>query len=471
MIVGVILILAGLLFNEVLLEALLLHRIGFNPEVRWLLRLVQVALVTAGVLFVVRRKRISQTYRDVAVVGFNLLVLFGALNVVAQLALVVRDDRAYSSAHHFHRPTDLFEQDRPALRKAYPNKSDDDIARLIHAPNITDHPTLEFMERPVRSRHYNVGFENMRYTGRIDDETARSALASGVWMFGGSTVFGHGVSDDETIPAQLDELDPDRSYVNFGVQGYDTSLELEKLIILLKKGYRPKRVIFLDGLNDMLACLSSNFSAAETPMLPYRAYSHHYNLGTFTRQQGMEAFARTLPLTRLLVEWRIDASPVVVSPLEEPTDLDDASEVYRTDPWLHYEKTPHAYQVEPAALPRYAEKVTTRMAQNLTVVRGLAEAFGFEVFAFLQPMGMISLDNPFLRDPEAYRSSEVYRALNALTEALKKAVASGALPMIDLTRADADCPGCYVDLGHYDPKLSRILAERILAATSGPPPG
>ena len=98
-------------------------------------------------------------------------------------------------------------------------------------------------------------------------------------MFGGSTAFGHGVADGETIAAYLDELDTSTTaYVNFGVPGAHQRLELEKLILLLQKGYRPSRVVFIDGLNDVYAMLRTNFRPEETPAAPYDAYGHEYNI-------------------------------------------------------------------------------------------------------------------------------------------------------------------------------------------------
>jgi hypothetical protein len=406
-------------------------------------------------------------WRGTALVVFNLLLLFVVCNVAAQVALLLRDGREYSPAKYYHRPSDLYETDLPLLRRSYPGHSDADIAELIQPPNITGHPVLGFMERPIRSKHYNVGLENMRYTGRIREENARGSLDGSVWMMGGSTLFGHGVSDTETIPAQMGLLDPSRTYVNFGVQGYDSWLELEKLIILLKKGYRPERVVFLDGLNDMLGSLSTSFAPAEAPMLRFTAYAHHFHAGTFDRQRGWGAFARTLPLTRWIMELQIDASDAVVG--HELEDLDDPASLYHTEPWLHFKKTRSSpYLVEAEALPHYGRKTVERLKQNGAIARALGRALGFEVVAVFQPIGLLSLENRFVRDPSACREGEPYRILAHLTEAVRTAIARGELDMIDLSRAADDCPDCYVDLAHYDAKLSRILAERILGGMTQP---
>ena len=448
----------GVVFNEVFLEAAVLERTAFTQETRWIIRSTQgLAFVLAWTWL--RSARPVESYRTASVIVLNLMVLFGLLNVVAHLALAIRDDRAYSPASYFHRPQDLLIKDSAILRRAYPGRTKEEIAELIQPPDITDHPVLPFMERPVRSRMYNVGLENMRHP--------EVQIDGAVWVFGGSTVFGHGVADKDTIPAQMAQLDPARAYANFGVQGYDSSLELQKLILLLKKGYRPAHVVFLDGLNDSLACLSSNFSPAETPVHSFTAYRHHHHVGTFDRHRGVRAMLWALPISRWIDEWRIDGSPQEVSATQGPVRLDDPLELYRVDPWLHYKKTPSTYEDKVRHSEHYAHKVETRLRQNLMVARGLGKAFGFKVSAYLQPFGLLSLDNPFIREPKEYQEGDVYRTLFPVVGHLRRHIANGALGMIDLSEADQDCGTCYVDLAHYNPELSKRLAQRMIAGMGG----
>jgi hypothetical protein len=76
-----------------------------------------------------------------------------------------------------------------------------------------------------------------------------SALENAIWLFGGSTAFGHGVSDEETIPAQVEKalMTP---VVNFGVPDFYSAQENMLLAQYLKSGYRPSLVLFLDGINE-----------------------------------------------------------------------------------------------------------------------------------------------------------------------------------------------------------------------------
>lgn len=75
-----------------------------------------------------------------------------------------------------------------------------------------------------------------------------------VWIFGGSTVYGTGVPDAETIPSYLSrELNAGGNcaeVTNFGNESYVTTQELILLEQQLKQGGRPDVVIFYDGFND-----------------------------------------------------------------------------------------------------------------------------------------------------------------------------------------------------------------------------
>ena len=74
-------------------------------------------------------------------------------------------------------------------------------------------------------------------------------LNGSIWFFGGSTTFGYGVADKETIPAQLEKILKTR-VINFGRGYFYSAQENQLLREYLKAGYRPKMVIFLDGVNE-----------------------------------------------------------------------------------------------------------------------------------------------------------------------------------------------------------------------------
>jgi hypothetical protein len=77
-------------------------------------------------------------------------------------------------------------------------------------------------------------------------------------MFGGSTMWGSGVSDDGTIPSHLAKDLLTRGWknfeiTNFGQPGYVSTQSLLALFLELRNGNRPDLVVFYDGFNDLFS--------------------------------------------------------------------------------------------------------------------------------------------------------------------------------------------------------------------------
>ena len=82
-------------------------------------------------------------------------------------------------------------------------------------------------------------------------QTSNQNLRASTWFFGGSTIFGLGVSDMETIPSYYAALSEER-VMNFGVPDWDSRQSLNKLMNVIGDGYTPKKIIFYDGMNDIM---------------------------------------------------------------------------------------------------------------------------------------------------------------------------------------------------------------------------
>ena len=422
--------------------------------------------------------KLLSLYRSTAILALNTFLLFAMANVAAYLLMrwfpeqMNHDDSYLQSLYqqnlsYFTFPEDQFVHNRAFLRKIYPGYSDDDIDQLIHPPSLRAHPTLEFVETPTVSKYYHVGFENMRYTRFVHAGNAADLMNGTTWFFSGSTGFGHGVGDDETIAAYLNALDSSEVYLNFSVQAYHQNSEIEKLLLLLKKGYRPRRVIFLDGLNDITTMRATNFHPAETPARNISAYSYIANIERLQRPH-LQLILGRLPLFALIFRQidRHQAPAPRISIADGYEDIYAPDQLYHRSPIRHYQLM-NIYESEfdsvYAHIERYQEKLLTYYRLNSRMLAGLAEAFGFDYAVFFQPLGYASLENPFVIRPEAYRESAQYRTYQAMRAAAANAIRDGEFPnFYDISDADDACPDCYVDLGHYNPHLNRIIAQRIL---------
>ena len=94
-----------------------------------------------------------------------------------------------------------------------------------------------------------------KYVNIVGDYKTRQSfnqsLTKSTWFFGGSTIFGDSVSDMETIPSHYASLS-ETKVMNFGVPDWDSRQSLNKLMNITGDGFKPKRIIFYDGMNDIM---------------------------------------------------------------------------------------------------------------------------------------------------------------------------------------------------------------------------
>lgn len=105
-------------------------------------------------------------------------------------------------------------------------------------------PAAGFIEAPLASPLINVDQHGIRSNG-----LGEQRIDGAAWFFGGSTTFGFGVADRETIPAYLQSA-LGTPVLNFGVRAYNSALETRLLAHYLRLGFVPSEVLFLDGINE-----------------------------------------------------------------------------------------------------------------------------------------------------------------------------------------------------------------------------
>ncbi len=105
-------------------------------------------------------------------------------------------------------------------------------------------PIVGFVAEQQHTRFINVNAKGIRSNG-----TGNNPIDDAIWFFGGSTAFGYGVADRETIPAFL-EAQMGKPVINFGVPGHYSVHETRLLSQQLRLGFRPSMVVFLDDVNE-----------------------------------------------------------------------------------------------------------------------------------------------------------------------------------------------------------------------------
>ncbi len=188
-------------------------------------------------------------YRNLAVTLMNTLVAILIVNLVLSIIFIVRDRSADNPVESIYGGSVLLE--------VYPGMSaseiDDLLAETWSRPHIYQ-PFTQFRERTFAGRYVNVSAEGYRVS-REQGPWPPAEDSLNVFLFGGSTTFGYGVNDDQTIASYLqpflaEGLNRDVRVYNFGQGHYYSTQERIQFTELLASGAVPDVALFIDGLYD-----------------------------------------------------------------------------------------------------------------------------------------------------------------------------------------------------------------------------
>lgn len=123
-------------------------------------------------------------------------------------------------------------------------------------------PYVYFRQRPFSGQTINIGEDGRRKTWEPpigwEDRAAPSPPLK-ILTLGGSSLWGFGARDDQTIPSliarELDRRGIRAEIRNLAEIGYVNTQELVALVRELQAGYRPDLVLFYDGVNDTASAL------------------------------------------------------------------------------------------------------------------------------------------------------------------------------------------------------------------------
>ncbi len=237
--------------------------------------------------------RAARLYTAAVLALFHAALLFAVLNLLAWgwLAAFPRD------------PIEIT-YGRRAFGVVYPGRSPAEVRELLRetwSRPLGWDPFSGARERRYRGRYVNVhpaGFRFSHGQGPWPPDPSRAA----VFVFGGSTTFGYGVADEETIVSALqDELDrrlgPARAACyNFGRGAAFSTGERILFQQLLAEGRVPAVAVFVDGINEF--AFGEPFLSDPLRRAVRSPVSH--SLGVLAQQ---------LPLSRLLARWKAGAAP------------------------------------------------------------------------------------------------------------------------------------------------------------------
>lgn len=199
--------------------------------------------------------RIRKFYTLLALFVVNVLVAFVLLNLLVLAYVEIRkgSDRA-QAPNQIEAEYGSFEELYPVI---YPGYSLPEVRTLLDETwrrNYVYEPFTQHREAAHEGLYVNVSETGIRRS--LDPGPWPPDPADfNVFVFGGSTTFGYGIADQETIPSQLQKKlagrwGNDVRVYNLGRGAYSSSQERILFESLLSRGTQPDLAIFIDGLNE-----------------------------------------------------------------------------------------------------------------------------------------------------------------------------------------------------------------------------
>jgi len=296
----------------------------------------------------------------------------------------------------------------------------------------------EFSEQDYQYKSF-VGWRRYSYEGEtinIDDRGMRRTVDRTpndanrrIFFFGGSTIWGTGVSDEFTIPSQFASITNNYQVSNYGEAAYSAHQSLETLIRLLQEGERPDIAVFYDGVNDV------KYKCRKKHSWFSHSWEDQYGL-------KIELYDSVLSLD------------YVLGPLRQAAIRFKQAVAQRINGDV---RTYNCHKN-----PEKAKKIAAALVEDWKIAKTLVESHGGRFFAFLQPISYFSRTRL-----DRIPVSEELKAQFELIYPMIKAHADGSQGFHDLTDVFDRDEYIYVDYAHVSPNGNQYAAERILSIVDG----
>lgn len=279
-------------------------------------------------------------------------------------------------------------------------------------------PYLAWSREPFESEFTHVDEQGDRTHPGVPE-----APAAHVRFFGGSTIWGKGVADADTIPGQFNRRHPDVAAHNHGESGFVSRQELARMVNLVNQDAPMDLVIFYDGCNDAYTLCRGDVS-----------------LNGHSRENKIAAQLR--PGSFVVEDLAGSLREVIQFLLIRAGITKDAPSLCQQD-------------------PAYADQVAQTIVNNWRIARTLANEAGADFLAILQPLSPVGSPNIDYFSDGYRESSRIndYRAVYPLVQ--QRIRDADADWMHDFTDAFDRDEYIYIDNCHVNELGNRIIAERV----------
>jgi lysophospholipase L1-like esterase len=394
---------------------------------QFLLLLIGLLILLIGLM----GKKFTAFYRGAAIIILNTFLLFAFMELGA---IVVSRLGIFPS----------YRENLLASYHKIPYYASQDWAQIYWreapgAENYRYRPFVLWRHRQFNGETVNINKEGIRQTPGADCNTE----AFKVFIFGGSTMWGWGSPDWETIAAYLQKgleakIEMPVCVLNFGEDAFVSTQSLIELIRQLQFGNVPDLVIFYDGVNDVFATYKSGQPG------------DHLNLSKIESklEEQEHPFVQWIRSTRLYsLLYRIVQN-------SKNGGL-EASQTFVTN------------QKSESGQNNKDKFITEIYLDNIKIVGGLAKEYGFKYYFFWQPH--IAIGEKAMTDDEQKLRSELNTTLVNLVRSTYRKISMAASHHKNLWYIanvfDNQTEQIWIDTwGHVTPEGNRLIAREILAA-------
>ncbi len=321
---------------------------------------------------------------------------------------------------------------------------------------------IGWRRKSFKGETITIDEQGFRVTPQVVDRS--SAIKSIVWFFGGSTMWGTGANDSNTIPAFVNRLDSQYCTFNFGESGYRSRQELALLINLIHTSPNlPQHVIFYDGVNDVYA------SVVHKAM----GMTHQYERRLRNLQSKLKK--KSHQLTSLKKKELASWTSFTLKILEQHFIKGIKQFINQ---YIHKNKRPINHNEAPKNIkslevlfqpcPLSDEQLSLIQAgveeqiYVYKVAKLVCDAFGIQFHAVLQPSAWVGTPNVTYLTEALSARPDCLASLYQEYYALLKKEAHGLPFFIDLSHSFDSSEVLYIDDCHVSPCGNEIMATKMI---------
>ena len=264
---------------------------------------------------------------------------------------------------------------------------------------------------------------------------AKDAASARAWFLGGSTMWGTGVRDAETIPAYFEAATGMASF-NLGESGFIVHQSLNQLMRSYADGGKPRLVVFYDGVADV---------------------EHKCRIGQSVFATSQEETIRQLIGNRL--KTIIDSGPEQSLLLQVFRPAVQA--VFGSGEPLVYGESAGGYDCD--SNPAKAAAIATMLVDDWATAKWLVEGRGGVFVPVLQPVSFLGKPN-LASLPRQFRDGALAPQFKAVYREVRSLLAQRNLQYLDFTQIYNGEELFYVDFAHVSPNGNARVAQTLARA-------